>query len=67
LKYLKKHFNNFTFAIGVFFSIIHILTRTIIFALLSTIKTNYFSKCNAYIFTFNKLFSFLFLKNQTIN
>jgi GT2 family glycosyltransferase len=67
LKYLRKHFNYFKFAIGVFFSFLHILTRAIIFILLSPFNTQYSLKAKAYFYSLIKLLNYLFLRNQTVN
>ena len=60
LKYSKKHFNTFYFLIGIFFYLIHILSRIFIFFIISPFKNIYFAKFRAYLFTLKSLFIYLF-------
>jgi len=66
LKYLKKHFNSFYFFIGILFSIIHVITRIIVFGILSPFKNEYLLKLNAYICTMKKLLEYILFNNQKV-
>lgn len=67
LKYLKKHFSGFNFILGALFSIFHVLSRLIIFTIISPFQNTYKLKFKAYLYTFKKLINYLIFNTQSVN
>lgn len=65
IKYLRKHSGYFGLTIAIIFSYLHIITRILIFGVLSFSKIN-FLKFKAYLFTFKKLTGYLFAGNSRV-
>ena len=66
LKYYKKHSGFLATAIAVLCYFILILSRIIIFALLSPISAKYRTKFKNYIYTLKRFFAYLFLADHNI-
>jgi N-acetylglucosaminyl-diphospho-decaprenol L-rhamnosyltransferase len=65
IKYLKKHSGYLELTIAFIFSYMHIITRILIFGVLSFSKIN-FLKFKAYLFTFKKLTGYLIAGNSKV-
>ncbi|NTW32286.1 MAG: glycosyltransferase family 2 protein [Bacteroidetes bacterium] len=65
VKFFKKHFSFFIFLLSIIFSIIHIINRIIVFALLFPIP-DFWRKEKAYCYSFIKFLKYIFAADKSI-
>jgi len=66
-KYLLKHNGMVVSTIALFFILFQIVSRIILFSLLSPFKKIYWYKLNAYLITLGRFFNFIFKSDQSIS
>lgn len=66
-KYLRKHQGIVIWLISLFFILIHIVTRIVVFGILSIFKSQPFRlKWKAYVYTLRKYFQYIFMNSKSL-
>ena len=66
-KYLRKHYGFFTWVIALIFILFHIISRILIFGILSIFKSEPFAKKRrAYLFTFKRYFEYVLFNSKSL-
>jgi len=65
IKFFKKHFSFFIFFLSIWFSLIHIINRIIVFAILFPVS-GFWKKEKAYCFSFVKFIKYIFVSDKSI-
>ncbi len=66
LKFYRKQNQLFYFYISIPIFLLHIISRIVLFFIISIFKKSYNDKTSAYFYTFSKLFDYLFFKNSKV-
>jgi GT2 family glycosyltransferase len=66
LKYLRKHGNFISYCFAVLFSVFHVLSRILVFALLAGFSHKAQVKLKAYVFAFKKMFAYILFGSKKI-